>query len=251
MPSLAALAIAPVKALGLQHPHELELEPGGVRGNRRYFLVDDTGRLFGGTRHGPLVRVRSELDGETLALHFPDGRSIAADLDLDVGEQTTTDFYGRPVAGRLVEGPWSDALSDYARKNLRLVRAVDDDAYDVEPVTLVSVASCERLGRELDAEVDPRRFRMLLTLDGCDAHEEDTWSGRQVRVGDAVVRVGGPVPRCVITTQDPDTGVRSLDTLGAIKRYRGTRAGTKLDFGMYAQVEQPGRVRVGDAVEPV
>ena len=249
MPSVAVLTIAPVKALGLQHPEELELEPGGVRGNRRFYIVDETGRQFGGVRHGPLVRISSELAGETLTLRFPDGRVVGGQVEL--GEATTTDFYGRPVSGRLVEGPWSDALSDYAGKNLRLVQAVDDDAYDVEPATLVSLASCDRLGDELGAAVDARRFRMLLTLDGCEPHEEDSWSGRQVRIGDAVVRVGGPVPRCVITTQDPDTGVRSLDTLGAIKRYRGARAGTKLDFGMYARVEQPGRVRVGDAVEPL
>ena len=249
MPSVAALAIAPVKALGLQHPQELELEAGGVRGNRRFYLVDETGRLFGGTRHGPLVRVRSELDGDSLALHFPDGHSVAGEVAL--AEPTTTDFYGRPVAGRLVEGPWSDALSDYARKNVRLVRAVDDDAYDVEPATLVSLASCDQLGAVLGASVDPRRFRMLMTLDGCDPHEEDSWSGRRVRVGSAVVCVGGPVARCVVTTQDPDTGVRSLDTLGAIKRYRGAREGTKVDFGMYATVEEPGRVRVGDSVEPL
>jgi len=249
VPSVATLAIAPVKALALQQSQELELEAGGVRGNRRFYLVDENGRLFGGTRHGPLVRVRSEVDGDTLTLHFPDGRSVAGEVAL--GGPTTTDFYGRPVAGRLVDGPWSDALSDYARKNLHLVRAVEDDAYDVEPATLVSLASCERLGAELGASVDPRRFRMLLTLEGCDPHEEDSWSGRQVRVGDAVVRVGGPVARCVVTTQDPDTGVRTLDTLGAIKRYRGPREGTKLDFGVYATIEQPGRVRVGDPVEPL
>jgi uncharacterized protein YcbX len=72
-----------------------------------------------------------------------------------------------------------------------------------------------------------------------------------VRVGEAILRVGGPVPRCAVTTQDPTTGIRSLDTLGAIKGYRGLRDGKRIDFGVYAQVEQPGLVRVGDAVEPL
>ena len=94
---------------------------------------------------------------------------------------------------------------------------------------------------------------MLLTIDGCEPHEEDTWSGGRVRAGEAVLRVGGPVPRCAVTTQDPSTGVRTLDTLGAIKSYRGVRAqdGKSIDFGVYAAIEQPGRVRVGDAVEPL
>jgi len=123
-----------------------------------------------------------------------------------------------------------------------------DDASAVVVTSVLSRPSYERLGEELDAEIDPRRFRMLFELDGCDAHEEDGWSGRLVRFGDAVLRIGGPVPRCAITTQDPDTGIRSLDTLRGIKSYRGLRDGRAIDFGVYAEVERPGRVRVGDAV---
>jgi uncharacterized protein YcbX len=92
---------------------------------------------------------------------------------------------------------------------------------------------------------------MLFTLAGCDAHEEDEWNGRLVRFGDAVVRVGGAVPRCAVTTRDPDTGKRDLDTLHLIKRYRGVRDGEHIDFGVYGQVVEPGSVRVGDPVEPL
>jgi uncharacterized protein YcbX len=249
--SVAAISVTPVKSLGLHHPAEVELTEVGVRGNRRFYLVDDAGRLVGGVKHGPLVLIRPEVEDGRLTLHFPDGTSAAGAVEL--GNTVTTDFWGRPVQGRLVAGPWSEALSGYVGSPLRLVEAVDADAWDVEPATIVSLASCARLAEELGAEVDHRRFRMLLTLDGCEPHEEDTWSGGSVRFGDVVLRVGGPVPRCAVTTQDPSTGVRSLDTLGAIKRYRGLREqdGKSIDFGVYAQVERPGRVRVGDAVEPL
>jgi uncharacterized protein YcbX len=247
--AVAKLSIAPVKSLGLHHPDHVELTARGVPGDRQYYLVDEGGRLVGGVRHGPLVRIRAEAGDGSLALHFPNGRVVADEVEL--GDVVTTDFYGRPVEGRLVRGPWADALSDYAKSHLQLVRAEQSDAWDLQPATLVSLASCARLAEELAAEVDPRRFRMLLTLDGCAAHEEDGWSGSVLRVGEAVLRVGGPVPRCAVTTHDPETGVRSLDTLAAIKRYRGLRDGKQLDFGVYATVEQPGVVRVGDAVEPL
>jgi hypothetical protein len=90
---------------------------------------------------------------------------------------------------------------------------------------------------------------MLLTLDGCEPHEEDTWEGRRFRVGSAVIRVGGPVPRCVVTTRDPDLGFRDFDSLREIKAYRGLRDGKEIDFGVYADVEEPGVVRVGDTLE--
>lgn len=66
-----------------------------------------------------------------------------------------------------------------------------------------------------------------------------------------MIRVSGPVPRCALTTRSPDTGERDLDTLRLIKGYRGVRNGEAIDFGVYARVVRPGRVRVGDVVELV
>ena len=252
MPTVSLISIAPVKALGLLHPDEVELTAEGVAENRRLYLVDATGRLFGGTRHGPLVRVRPDYDDDSgrLVLTFPDGSVVAGEVAL--GEPIETDFFGRPVRSRVVEGPWAEALSEYAGAELRLARTErPGDGPDVQVATVVSEASCEELARHAAAPVDPRRFRMLLTLAGCGAHEEDTWAGRRVRMGDAVLRIGGPVPRCVVTTQDPATGVSDLDTLRTIGEYRVQRRGDAPDFGVYADVEEPGTVRVGDPVSPL
>ena len=49
----------------------------------------------------------------------------------------------------------------------------------------------------------------------------------------------------VVTTLDPDTGVRDFPTLSVIKRYRGV-ADRELLFGVYASVIEPGTVRRGD-----
>jgi hypothetical protein len=245
--SVARINITPVKGLGLQHPDAVELTARGVETNRRYYLIAGW-RLFNGKDHGPLVRISPTVDDGRLTLRFPDGREV--DGEVELGDPVTTNFWGRRVSGRLVVGPWSDALSDYAGTALHLVRTDEPGTgTDVHVGTLVTRASCERLGRELDAFVDGRRFRMLLELEGAGAHEEDSW--RRARVGEAVVTVTGPVARCAVTTQDPDTGVRTLDTLAGIKRYRGLRDGKKIDFGVYFDVAQPGRVRVGDAVEPI
>jgi uncharacterized protein YcbX len=70
-----------------------------------------------------------------------------------------------------------------------------------------------------------------------------------VQVGDAVVRPRGNVGRCVITARDPHTGERTLDTLGAIADYRSDMPTTeRLPFGVYGDVLEPARVRVGDPV---
>src|SRR5262249_60428163 len=112
--------------------------------------------------------------------------------------------------------------------------------------------SLEGLAQQLGVgEVDSRRFRMNFGVEGIEAHEEDVWRGRRVRVGEAVVIPQGNVGRCAITTQNPDTGVVDLDTLNALAGYRsGVETTEPLPFGIHAAVAQAGRVRVGDPVQP-
>jgi hypothetical protein len=91
---------------------------------------------------------------------------------------------------------------------------------------------------------------MLVEVAGARPHEEDEWLGREVRIGDAVVRVTKPDARCVITTLDPNTGRRDFATLHEVKAYRGLREGRHIDFGVYADVLRPGSVAVGDPILP-
>lgn len=254
MRTVSRLSVTPVKGLALHHPEETTLDEHGVAANRRFYLVREDGRLFSGLQHGPLVRVRAEWDedADRLSLLFPDGTVV--DGEVRLGEAIHTDFWRRrDVPGRVVEGPWSDALSALASRRLRLVKAdVAGAGVDVEPVALVSQESVAELGRQAGREaVDGRRFRMLVEIAGCSPHEEDEWSGRRLRLGEALLEVGGPVPRCATTTRDPSTGVRDFDALRAIAAYRGRRNGHDIDFGVYARVLEPGRVGVGDAVEPL
>ncbi|MDQ3859931.1 MAG: MOSC domain-containing protein [Actinomycetota bacterium] len=252
MPSVSRLAITPVKGLALDHPEEVFVGWTGVPENRRFFLVDERGRLLNGTRDGPLFRVRAECDaeGKRLALTFPDG--LVLDDAVALGDPTLTPFWSRPVRGRLVEGPWSGALSAFLGRPVRLVRADDPGGgFDDSPVSLLSDASLAELARQAGEDrVDGRRFRMLVHLAGCAPHEEDSWIGRRLRIGAAVLRVTSHDARCRMTTRNPDTGVRDFDTLRAIKEYRGLRDGKAIDFGVYADVVRPGLVRVGDAVDP-
>lgn len=215
--------------------------------DRRFYIVDAERRLVGGVKHGPLVQVQPDWDGVgRLALTFPDGER--ADGEVELGEPVETDFYGkRTVAGRVVRGPWAGALSEYASAPLSLVR-VEESSYalDISVATMVSDGSLAALGG-----LDGRRFRMLLELEGCEAFEEDSWAGSLVRAGSALLRLSGPVPRCAVTTQDPDTGIRDHDTLHAIRELRGRSETGKIYFGMYADVAEPGSVAVGDAVAPL
>jgi uncharacterized protein YcbX len=256
--SVERISIAPVKGLALVHPDEVTLERSGVAENRRFHIVDAGGRRYNQLRNGALVQIRPDYDprAERLTLRFPDGS--VAEGEVVLGDDVTTDFYGRPVAGRLVHGPWSEALSAWAGTPLRLVQSPPGAAVDRGRghVSLISRASLEELGRHAGTDhVDGRRFRMLFELAGCEAHKEDGWVKRHVRIGDALVRLRGDVGRCAITTQNPDTGAPDLDTLRTISTYRGFTANETgqrhLPFGVYGEVVEPGRVALGDSARVV
>jgi uncharacterized protein len=253
MRTLARISVTPVKGFALVHPDEVELTRHGVVEDRRFLLVDADGRRLRSSLTAWPIVVSAYYDAahERLRLRFPDG-AVVEDSALGSGPVREWNFHdGRSGRGRLVEGEWNDRLSALAGHDVRIARPDEPETVREAPVTLVSRASVERLEREAGGPVDPRRFRMLFDLEGCEEHEEDTWDGRRLRVGEAVLRVGGPVPRCAATTRHPESGERDLDTLRLIKSYRGVRNGEAIDFGVYATVEQPGRTRVGDPVEPL
>ena len=253
MATVARFNVTPVKSTALHHPERIRIERWGAVGNRDFFFLDEDGKLFGGSKLGPLVRIRADHDSETdvLRLRFPGGIEVEVPVAPD-GEPFEVNFWGRPVEARILEGPWTEHLSRFAGRELRLARVErPGDGNDVRPITLVSLASVEELARQggADGPLDPRRFRMTIELNGLGAHEEDTWAGRRVRVGGAVLLVGDPVPRCVVTTQDPSSGERDFPTLSVIKGYRGVSADGELLFGVYASVTEPGRARIGDPAE--
>ena len=142
VPVVSRISVAPVKGLGLVHPEEVLLETHGVRENRRFHIVDADGRRFNQLRDGALVQIRPEYDADSgrLTLRGLDGS--VADGVVSLGDEVTTDFYGRPVVGNYVEGPWSVALSGWAGQPLRLVQSPPGLAVDRARghVSLISTA---------------------------------------------------------------------------------------------------------------
>jgi uncharacterized protein YcbX len=256
VPELARISVSPVKGTALEHPSSVELTDVGIPGNRRFYLIDDRGDLFSGPEFGPLVRVHASFDAasECLAITFPGGNEVRG-VVADDGAPVVTDVSGRSIHGTVVDGPFARSFSEYVGRELRLVRTVHDgDGPDVHHLTLVSTASVRDLARSagFDGDLDARRFRINLELDRCDPYEEETWDGRRVRVGAAVVRVHGQIPRCVVTTQNPQTGVKDFDTLRHVARLRPLMRNPRgIPFGMYAEVREPGKAAVGDAVIPL
>jgi uncharacterized protein len=253
---VSALAVAPIKGTRLREAERIDLKRDGVRENRRFYLIDARGRMVNGKHIGELSAIVAEYceGSRALSLTFPDGRVVSDQVEL--GEVLDTRFYSQPQRVPEVVGPWSAAISDFVGKPLRLVQAefaggaVDRGGGGV--VSLISRESLSRLAREGgESELDAKRFRMLIEIDGVEAHEEDRWVGARVRIGEATVTFKGHVGRCLITSRHPETGTIDLPTLELLKNYRGELPTSEpLPFGIYGEVREEGAIAVGDVVVP-
>lgn len=253
---VAWLYVSPVKGLAIEERDHVELGRSGVEDDRRFCLVGEDGHMLNGKRLGSVTTIGAHFDPATDRLELRMAGDARVGGTVSVGEPIVVAIYGHEASGHLVEGPWTAVLTEQLGRTVRLVRLDEpgnghDRAHLSAGATLLSLASLERLAEEAGTEdpVDARRFRMLIGIDGATAHEEDGWIGRRVRVGQAVVIPGGNVGRCRVTTLDPDTGIRDLETLDVLARYRREVPSSEpLAFGVWARVERAGRVALGDDI---
>jgi len=142
------------------------------------------------------------------------------------------------------ERPWrDDSVADDVRRaagnGARLARWTGPERFDVLPLLVATDGAIAALG------YDARRFRPNLVLGGVAGLEERTWEGRRLAIGAAVISAVQLRKRCVMTTFDPDTGEQDV---GVLRRIHRELDGT---FALDSRVEDPGEVRVGDAVRPI
>jgi uncharacterized protein YcbX len=248
---VTALSVSPVKSMRLQAADRVQLDQGGARGNRVFHVIDDRSRLVNGKRIGELTTVIADYDeaGGKLTLAFPDGTVVAGEVRY--GETLSTRFFSHEETARELVGPWGEALSGFFGRPLRLATTdIGVDRGRTGGVSLISRGSLRRLAeRAGEDSVDPRRFRMLVEIDGVQPHVEDRWVGRRVRIGTALVAMHGNVGRCLVTSRDPENGTVDLPTLDVLGGYRRDAETTEpLPFGIYGEVLEAGSVAVGDAV---
>lgn len=109
-------------------------------------------------------------------------------------------------------------------------------------VSLVGTASLAWCAERWGDEPDPRRLRVNLVVETEEPFVEDTWVGGVLRIGSARLHVVEPIPRCRMLDIDQD-GIRPTS-----RWMRPLALARDLELGIYAGVEEPGTISVGDEV---
>ena len=117
---------------------------------------------------------------------------------------------------------------------------------DLAPLMVMTQQSVDAIvAAAPDSKIDIRRFRPSILIDAPDggAFPEQAWVGGRIQLGDAILTIDDPCPRCVMTT----FGFAELPKDTTIMRTLVRVANG--DLGVYSSIEQAGRVRVGDVVK--
>ncbi|WP_213877798.1 MOSC domain-containing protein [Pseudomonas sp. dw_358] len=257
---LSALYRYPLKSAKAEALQRSEVDLLGLNGDRRWMLVNDTGRFLtqralphmsqlsalyndlGGLQLSaeghPVLDI--DLPGESAALRgvtvwgdtlqVPDAGDAAADW--------VSAFIGSPT--RLVYVPEARA------RHIEAGYGLDDDRVafaDGFPLLLIGAASLDDLSERVGRPLEMLRFRPNLVIEGSAAFAEDGW--KRIRIGEVEFRVAKPCGRCILTTVDPQTGVRSADRepLTTLKTYR--QQDGEVIFGQNLISDGAGMLEVG------
>lgn len=255
-----SLWVYPVKSLAGIAVDEFVLDEFGPAGDRRWMIVDENRQFVTQRNHPELARIGVRVLDSGVEVEIPEqGR-----FRLRASEESLRARVWRDWAQALAGDPEaSDALSRYCGKPLQFVYMPDESFRRVDaarvadlrrvsfadgfPLLITNLASLEELNGRLDTPIEMRRFRPNVVVEGGAPWDEDGW--RKLGIGSGVFDLVKPCSRCVMTTVDPDAGVKNtaLEPLRTLSGYRRTDDG--VIFGMNAIHESAGRVRVGDPVK--
>ncbi|MGH0035410.1 MAG: MOSC domain-containing protein [Myxococcota bacterium] len=200
----------------------------------------------------PLPRIRARIDGVEVFADDPSAFASACSEAL----QHPVELTAPGASSEVYESDWPD-VEDLplagASLDLPLPLAEAGSFADLEPLHLLTTASLAHLSSLAgESRIGTSRFRPGLVLDTGDAggFPEHDWSGRTATLGGARLELGGPTPRCLMSTlaqeglpRDPSI-MRTL-----IRENRREFMGMQMPcLGIYAKVVEPGEIAVGDAL---
>jgi uncharacterized protein YcbX len=266
MLELSEIWIYPVKSFGGISLQEAHVTDRGLELDRRWLLVDESGRFLSQRENPELALFRPEIVGNFLRithrvhLEFidiplrPVFSEECSKIEVTVWDdtieafevnQTITDWFSKLLgfSVRLVYMP------DESERKLDPDYAITGDEItsfsDAYPFLIIGQASLDDLNGRLEVKVPMNRFRPNFVFTNGEAFEEDNW--RDFKIGNVPFVGVKPCDRCVMTTVDQEKGVVSgKDPLKTLAKYRNF--GNKVLFGQNLIGLGLGTVRVGDSV---
>ena len=232
---IAELWRYPVKSLQGEQLDAVAVTADGLEGDRQFAIYDVESGLGLTARRVPellFATARMRADGSA-EITLPDGSRAGDDT-------TLSDWLGRSVTLRSAATEAArryENVVDFEHESTSGWKTFDGAAraFHDSPGARVSLVSTATIG-----SWDRRRFRPNVLLEG---EGEDSLVGSKVTLGEATLKVGMRIERCVMTTRAQTGGIeRDLSVLRTIARERDAR------LAVGALVIDEGTIRLGDTL---
>ncbi|CAL1296800.1 unnamed protein product [Larinioides sclopetarius] len=264
---------------------KLGLQVNGLL-DRSFMVIDDEGNAISQEKEPSLILLTVEMNGKTLTISTPSGKKLNVEIkdsispnDKTIPCSIYTDSTKAVDCGDEAAKFFQSFLN---RPDVRLVRHFPDlSKREYHPTGkgkpferqlrkenpnlafqsltafhVLSKPSIEDLNSKLeDQKVSEVNFRMNIIVDNCKAYAEDSWKYIKFKSGALLCNVT-LIQRCLVTTNDPATGVMNKkEPLRTLREYRIPTEPEVLEktgplpcLGIGCVVWKTGDIAIGDGV---
>jgi uncharacterized protein len=263
MITIESLTIYPVKSMKGVSLESSDVDLIGLKGDRRWLVVDGDGKFQTIREHIDLAQIGAEYHPNGLLLKHPKhGTCMVPTPDKSAASCTVkvwrTEAKALPTsseASAFLSGIFGRPLAllyldDVLSRNVNPKFSTPNDHVsfaDGYPILLTSDASRVDLEQRVGIDLNIKRFRANIVITGAEAWAEVNW--KFIEIGAVRFRIARPCGRCIVTTLDPDTGAQNENNepLATLSKFHRAADG-EIIFGQNLIPDGTGHIAVGDEV---
>jgi len=238
----------PIKGLSEQSLSSTELTVGLAMPADRVFAITHGKSLFDGDNPAWIARKHF-----AVVAHSPEIAPIQCQFD-HASQSITLSCNGKIILqsktdSASIDAQLTEALTGIIKNGqpgpYQLVTVAKKRLTDspTNTISIMNTKSLQALEEAVGQPLDKRRFRGNIWFEGDHAWQEHDWIGKPIHIGDAKLFVTERIERCAAIDADPELGTRNLAVLKQLNRSFG-----HVDFGVLAEVEHAGSVKLGDSI---
>lgn len=265
---LSHINIFPVKSLDGYSPEKAVVEKRGLQYDRRWLITEPDGTFMTQRTNAKMALLKATIEDDFLVISEKQNLQNLVKIGLTTeGVDVAVTVWNDTVSASRTTTEADEFLSNFLGKSCFLTKMNDkndrrvDEAYnlgddivsfaDGYPFLIIGENSMRDLNERLDVPLSIRRFRTNFIFSGGAPFAEDMF--KNFKIGDVDFVGVKPCARCVLTTRDPDSGVKGREPLATLQAYRSH--GTKILFGQNVVFDAEKwsanalpTVKIGDAI---
>lgn len=262
--SLSEIYIYPVKSLGGISLETSFVESRGLRYDRRWLLVDETGKFITQRTHPEMALIKVELREQVLEFKHRNGDEFfVINKESFSNEKIEVKIWNDTITANIVNKKADEWFSEMLNMKCRFIYMPDNVMRPVEknfsqgkeivsfadafPFLIIGQSSLDDLNSRLKEKLPMNRFRPNLVFKGGKPFDEDKI--KSFTIGDITFYPVKPCARCVVTTINQDNSTKSDEPLKTLSSYRTFN--NKVLFGQNMIHSGKGIISVGDEIKNI